>query len=66
MKLVINGELKEVPNVCTLPELIHALELPAHSLLVEHNGIALHRDEWMDRPLSDGDRLEFLRIAAGG
>ena len=24
------------------------------------------RGEWADRPLAEGDRIEFLRITAGG
>ena len=66
MNLVINGESKDVPGVRTLPELIEVLKLPAPALLIEHNGLALHRKEWEARPLAEGDRLEFLRITAGG
>lgn len=64
--LLINGERREVTGVSTLPELIDALKLPAASLLVEHNGIALHRGEWDGRQVCNGDRFEFLRISAGG
>jgi len=66
MKLTLNGELQEIPPVRTLPELVEALGLPAAALLIEHNGLALLRDEWTARPLADGDRIEFLRITAGG
>ncbi len=66
MNLLINGERRDIPGVRTLPELIETLGLPAASLLVEHNGLALHRKEWEARPLAEGDALEFLRIAAGG
>ena len=66
MNLTINGELKEVGEVRTLPELLEKLGLPAPALLVEHNGLALHRKEWVNRPVADGDRFEFLRITAGG
>ncbi|MEI6351175.1 MAG: sulfur carrier protein ThiS [Verrucomicrobiota bacterium] len=66
MNLIINGESREIPETGTIPELLQVLGLPAPSLLIEHNGLALHRSEWTDRKLSDGDRLEFLRITAGG
>ena len=66
MTLHLNGESREIPNVRTLPELIDTLGLPAGALLVEHNGLALLRDEWVTRPLAEGDRIEFLRITAGG
>ena len=57
MNLSLNGELREIPGIRTLPELVEALGLPAGALLIEHNGLA---------PLAEGDRIEFLRITAGG
>ena len=33
---------------------------------IEHNGTALRPAEWTERPLAAGDRIELLRIAAGG
>ena len=66
MTLSLNGELREIPGIRTLPELVEALGLPAGALLIEHNGLALLRGEWADRPLAEGDRIEFLRITAGG
>jgi sulfur carrier protein len=35
-------------------------------VLVEHNGDALRREEWPGRSLAEGDRLEIIRIVAGG
>ncbi|MDD5350315.1 MAG: sulfur carrier protein ThiS [Chthoniobacteraceae bacterium] len=66
MNLCLNGEVRDVPGVRTIPELVDALGLPAAALLVEHNGLALLRGEWASRPLAEGDRIEFLRITAGG
>ena len=66
MNLIINGETREISGAGTIPELLEALGLPAPSLLIEHNGLALHRSEWVGRELADGDCLEFLRITAGG
>ncbi len=66
MKLTINSETRTFENVRTLPEVIAALGLPAALLLIEHNGTALHRSEWENATLRDGDRLEILRVAAGG
>lgn len=66
MKLTINGEPKTIAKGLTLPQLVESLGLPAAALLVEHNGVALYRREWETCVLAEGDRLEFLRIAAGG
>ncbi len=50
----------------TIAELIDRYQLPPQSILVEHNGFALHRHEWAKRSLAEGDRIEFIRVVAGG
>lgn len=66
MKLRVNGEEREIADARTVAELVTVLGLPAPAILVEHNDLALHRDEWPARALAEGDRLEFIRIVAGG
>ena len=65
MTLTINGESREIP-VKTIPDLLEALGLPIAAALVEHNGEALRRTEWEGRALQDGDRIEIIRVVAGG
>ena len=62
----VNGDRRTVPPGTTLPALLEILGLLAQSVLVEHNGTALLRDEWPTLRLTDGDRLEILRVVAGG
>ena len=66
MKIVLNGEPRELAQARDVAALVAELALPAPALLVEHNGLALRRDEWPLRPLADGDRVEIVRIVAGG
>jgi sulfur carrier protein len=66
MKIAVNGESVDAPEAQTIAELIKCYELPPQSILVEHNGLALHRHEWPNRPLAEGDRIEFIRVVAGG
>jgi sulfur carrier protein len=63
--LIINGESKEVFST-SLEDLLAGLSLPLPLMLVEHNGRALHRSEWTSVTLAEGDRLELLKVAAGG
>jgi len=63
--LTINGESKDLVST-SLEEMIAELSLPAPLLLVEHNGKALHRSEWPSITLAEGDRLELMKVAAGG
>lgn len=63
--VTINDESKEV--VATDVEaMLSELSLPAPLILVEHNGKALHRSEWSSVMLADGDRIELMKVAAGG
>lgn len=66
MKIWLNGELADTGGAENIAELAARLELQPNSVLVEHNGIALHQREWSERPLSDADRIEFIRVVAGG
>jgi sulfur carrier protein len=63
--LTINGESKEVVAT-SLEGLLAELSLPAALMLVEYNGKALLRSEWTAVVLSEGDRLELMKVSAGG
>jgi sulfur carrier protein len=63
--ILLNGDRRETVAQ-NIRELLVSLDLPAASLLVEHNGMALHRDEWPQCVLANGDRVEIVRIVAGG
>jgi len=64
--IALNGESVDTREAKTIAELIDRCELPPQSILVEHNGLAVHRHEWAERLLAEGDRLEFIRVVAGG
>ncbi len=66
MKIVLNGDPYETTRASHIAELIAELALPAPATLVEHNGLALRRDEWPQHPLTTGDRVEIVQIVAGG
>jgi len=61
----LNGESRQIA-ANTITELAAELGLAPETLLIEHNGIALHRSEWPETSLADGDQVEILRVAAGG
>jgi sulfur carrier protein len=66
MRISLNGESVDTREAKTIAELIDLYQLPPQSILVEHNGLAVHRYEWTERFLSEGDRIEFIRVVAGG
>jgi sulfur carrier protein len=66
MKILINGETRQFEESKTVTGLVDDLGLEPKMVLIEHNGIALHRSEWSACILSEGDRIEILQVAAGG
>ena len=65
MNLHLNGKELEV-DATNVEALVAELGLPLAATLVEHNGTALLRSEWLKTQLQDGDRLEIIRMVAGG
>ena len=66
MRIFINGEQADSKGATTVAELVQRYQMPPQSVLIEHNGTALHLREWGQRPLQDGDRIEIIRVVAGG
>jgi sulfur carrier protein len=66
MTVSLNGERADARGAQTIAELVDRYQLPGQAVLIEHNGLALHRREWPERALSEGDRIEVLRVVAGG
>ena len=65
MQITVNGTAHET-NAATVEALVAELGLKRGMVLVEHNGLALRPDEWAGAILGAADRLEILRIVAGG
>ena len=66
MNIILNGESRSVAEPTTISALVRELKLIPATLLIEHNGLALHREEWNSLALHDGDKVEFIRVVAGG
>ena len=62
----LNGDTRQLDLSSTIHEMVAELGLHAPLILIEHNGLALHRGEWPTTQVSDGDRIEILRVSAGG
>jgi thiamine biosynthesis protein ThiS len=66
LSIFVNGRARQVGGSMTLGELAAGYGLDPRQLLVELNGQTLLRDEWPGRTLEHGDRVEFIRVVAGG
>jgi thiamine biosynthesis protein ThiS len=65
MRIVLNGASESI-NSRNVDDLVNNLAVVREAILVEHNGVALLRSEWPRTPLSEGDQIEILNVAAGG
>lgn len=66
MKVWINGEPAEINGAANVADLAAHYGFQPNTVLIEHNTTALHQREWSERKLAEGDRVEFVRVVAGG
>ena len=64
-RITVNGQPRDT-SADDIAALIAELDFTKGAVLVEHNGIALRPGEWTERTLASDDRIELLRLAAGG
>jgi sulfur carrier protein len=61
-----NGQRVETQLPCSLDQFLLAQKLLPRSVVVEHNGEAVAPSEFAQRRVNPGDRLEIVKIVAGG
>lgn len=68
MTILINGESREFrpARFGSVTELLDELDLADHPVLVELNGRALLKQELSENEINDGDKIEIVRMVAGG
>jgi sulfur carrier protein len=65
-QILANGKPIEAKLPCSLEDFLIAQKLLPRSVVVEHNGEAVAPSEFSRRRLQAGDRLEIVKIVAGG
>lgn len=65
-KVFANGREVAAQVPCSLEGFLLSQQLLPRSVVVEHNGQAVAPSEFAQRQLQAGDRLEIVRIVAGG
>ncbi|MFO1458783.1 MAG: sulfur carrier protein ThiS [Verrucomicrobiota bacterium] len=66
MTVTANGREVALPEPRSLTRFLEDLKLPPRSVVVELNGEAVAPSEFSDRMIRSGDRIEIVRIVAGG
>lgn len=65
-EVMANGKPVDARVPCTIEQFLVAQGLWPRSVVVEQNGEAVAPSEFASRRLRSGDRLEIVRIVAGG
>ncbi len=65
-QLIANGKPVAAQFPCTIEAFLTAQALPPRSVVVELNGEAVSPSQFTARALKAGDKLEIVRIVAGG
>lgn len=64
--IYVNGKEHAVPPGLSVADLLGLLGYPAKVVLVELNKEVIPRQGWATRRLEPRDRVEILRVVAGG
>lgn len=66
MRIMINGEAKEVPETTSVAQLLESMSLEPRRLAVELNKRIVPRAQYGLTKLSDQDQLEIVTLVGGG
>ena len=64
--ITANGKQISTALPCSIEAFLLAQKLLPKSVVVEHNGEAVAPSEFSQRELRSGDRLEIVKVVAGG
>jgi len=66
MHVVINGTRQEIPQGMNLSELLDQLKVQPDRVAVEVNLRVIHRQQYNQVPLNEGDQIEIIGFVGGG
>ena len=66
MKLLVNGEARDVPEGITVAKLLEILGTPQGTVAVEVNTAVVRRAKHAEAALREGDAVEVVTFVGGG
>ena len=66
MKVIVNGQPRDIAGTPTLAEYLEQLGLDVERVAVERNRAIIGREEFAATSLSEGDQLEIIQFVGGG
>ncbi|WP_028782196.1 sulfur carrier protein ThiS [Thalassobacillus devorans] len=67
MNIQLNGRMIDLPdNVTTVSELLDSYDIQKKISVVEQNKEIIHKEDYGETKLADGDRIEIVHFVGGG
>jgi len=66
MTIIINGDVKEIPNGLNLEDVLNFFSLPSQRVAVELNKTVVPRREWGTTTVAESDKIEVIHFVGGG
>jgi sulfur carrier protein len=66
MKIIVNGQAKELSDATNLKELTNQLCRDCRRVITELNGHIVKPAQWQETPIKDGDTVELVTFVGGG
>ncbi|MBA4028593.1 MAG: thiamine biosynthesis protein ThiS [Planctomyces sp.] len=66
MEIVVNGQSRELPDGCRVPDMLEALGLGRAACAVEINRALVRKADHAGTTLTPGDRVEIVTLVGGG
>tara|TARA_Y100001978_G_scaffold153239_1_gene138519 strand:+ start:30 stop:236 length:207 start_codon:yes stop_codon:yes gene_type:complete len=68
MKINVNGEERLIQSnkIISLSETMKLLGYSSNTVVVELNKLIINSEEWHDKNIKNGDKLEIVSIVGGG
>ncbi len=66
MKIIVNGENKEIQSNCNAEQLLQDMGFAGKRVAVELNREIVPRSHYAQTFISDGDKIEIVRAIGGG
>ena len=66
MKVIVNGEKREIASEMNLYELLENFSLPRERIAVELNKTVVRKKDWERILIKDADKIEIVHFVGGG
>ena len=66
MKIICNGEPKEINQETSVEQLVESLGIDPDAVVAECDGLILKRQDYAQHILKEGSVLELIRFVGGG